>query len=361
MHEPVDAQQLRRSVLDEDPREYGCAGHAKVAPRDGERRRENRGPRRYEHEPIERKDREPPVADPAETDDRRGEVAVHDPRQPVSRVIVLQQRLGARRDNHRARRDQREHADGRGCAAKRRCEREDEERQQRDQKARSGHPTAERECGGMPRRVPDELDDDERRDQPGFSAEAAPPEKNAARRSGRDHRCEDEQAALAQQQLEEDAKARNALAEEPRRLPAAGRTLARRPRVREPEWIAESPRVEREERQQSDEPACSVRSETPQPRRSRRRIEPDQHCRDRERQIDCDGESCCCTRARDAEPRGAAASEQIEGEERERRSRDVREEQRREGENQRREAEDRGRGRAEPRLDPFHGAAHEHE
>ena len=97
-----------------------------------------------EHERVERQDREPAVPDAAEADDGRGEVAVHDPREPVARVVVLQQRLGARRDDHRAGRDERERADRRRRAPQRRREREAEERQQRDQEARPGRPAAER-------------------------------------------------------------------------------------------------------------------------------------------------------------------------------------------------------------------------
>ena len=59
-----------------------------------------------------------------------GEVAVPDSREPVARVVVLEQRLCARCDDHRTGGDERERADGCRRTPQRRSEREDEERQQ---------------------------------------------------------------------------------------------------------------------------------------------------------------------------------------------------------------------------------------
>ena len=82
VHEPVDAEELRRAVLDDEPRER------RAAPAIARSRREtgNRvassaaaAPRRATKR-VERHDREPAVPDAAEADDRRGEVAVPDPR-----------------------------------------------------------------------------------------------------------------------------------------------------------------------------------------------------------------------------------------------------------------------------------------
>ena len=84
------------------------------------------------------------------------------------RVVVLQERLGGRRDRHGPGRDEGQRAHGRGRAPQRRRDCPGEERQERDQEARARHPAAQRERVGMTPGVPDELDDDKRRDQHGL-------------------------------------------------------------------------------------------------------------------------------------------------------------------------------------------------
>jgi len=113
----------------------------------------------------------------------------------------------------------------------------------------------------MPSGVPDELDDDERGDQAGLRAKAATPKQDASGHPRSNDRCHDEQTTLAQQQFDEDAKAREALAEEPGVLPAARRTLTGSARIGKVEWIAERPEVECEQREQPDESARSVCSQ----------------------------------------------------------------------------------------------------
>ena len=147
--------------------------------------------------------------------------------------------------------------------------------------------------------VPEELDDGERRDPAGLRPKPAPPERRCRRRR-RQGQAYDEEAALAQQHLDEHAKARQPLAEEAGLLPAARGALPRLAGIREVKRVAERPYVERPEREQADESACGEcgrRRSAARPRRRRAQADG----RDRKRKIDGDGKPGSRARAGDAE------------------------------------------------------------
>ena len=110
---------------------------------------------------------------------------------------------------------------------------------------------------------------------PASDAEAATPEQHAPAMPAATTGVMTRRPRWLRSSSTSDAEARQALAEEARRLPAAARTLAGRARVGEVQRVAERPRVEREEREQPDEAAGAEGGEPPQravlalPRRGR--------------------------------------------------------------------------------------------
>jgi type II secretory pathway component PulJ len=365
MDEPVDLEQRRCAVLHRDPRHQGGNRDHDVAANERQPRGGDRGTGGDHRERVERQDRQPAVTHAAEADDRGGEVAVADPRDPVMGVVVREQRLRARRNEHRARGYEREQADCRRPAPQHGREREAEEGQQRDQKPRPRHPPAERHVDAAATGVPQHLHDADRRDQRGLRAEPTPPQQHDAGQAGPDHRREHEQPALVQQQVGADVEIREMQPEEAvvvrGLVDAAGSRVERGALVDEMERRAERPPVVAEQRQESDEPAGGERHQPPEVGDARRCVEPEQHRRHCERRVRRDGEPGRRSGRRDPPRAGVPSEQQREGQEREQRCGHVREQHRRERQHQRPESERHRGGGSQSRLDPLHRPAQEDE
>jgi hypothetical protein len=273
----------------------------------------------------------------------------------VTCVVVREQRLGARRDDHRAGRDACERSDRRRSPAKGRCEREAEERQQRDQEARSRDPAAERHVHPVVARGPRHLHDAERRDECRLGPQPAPPEQEDTSGAGHDDRRQHQQASLAQQQLDRDTQIGEVEGEEAvvarGLLDAACAGIERHAGVGKVEGVPEGPGVEGKQRDEADDPSHSERNQAPYAWRARRRVQAEQRRRHGQRQIGGCRQTSGSSGCGNAPPTCVVPGEQQrEGEKRERRRRHMRKQERRERQHERRQAERRQHDCPEPDL-----------
>ena len=297
---------------------------------------------------------------------------VGDVAQDPERVLVVrEQRLGRRRNDHPDHGAERESRRRQRGARVDERHRGGEEREHRHEVARPRAPTAERVDEA------DVVTQDERRhagDDERLGTPSAPVQHHEANDAQRQDRHEPEGAAGEEEHLERGTDARRRDAVKPL-LPvdaaeALDDVVAALPaeeddvRVREVRERPERPLVVGEQREDACEDAGGIDEAATYDRRAGDRVEPQHEPNEGERVLRRDGESGEDARGREERrarrPR-ALAPQDDEGREAEARRKDVREEEARERQEERPGAEGHGRSRAEAALPVLPDPAHEQE